>query len=86
MTNKITPKQSARLDSFVKGLEGKAREITGDYIKIPNTPDCQPEVMALHLKYGNELRGVRHKVEKLRQDLELNYDTLQSELQKRLCQ
>ena len=86
MTNKITPEQSARIDRFVAELEGRTREITAAYLQIPNMPDCQPEVMALHLRYKDEFSGVTDRVENLRQELGLDYDALQPELQKRLYQ
>ena len=85
MTNNTTPEQSARIDRFTDGLKGRIREITAAYLKIPNTPDCQPEVMTLYFRYGNELSKVADQVESLRQELVgLCYGVLQSELQERL--
>lgn len=79
----ITLEQSERMNRFVFGLEGEIREIAKAYIGIPYTPDCRPEVVALCLKYGNELGKVGYIVEDLRQELRLHYDALQSELQRR---
>ncbi|MBD3163688.1 hypothetical protein GF323_00640 [Candidatus Woesearchaeota archaeon] len=86
MADNITSEQSARIDKFVEGLEGRTREIATSYLGIPNTPDCQPEMMALHFKFGKELSAVTDQVEGLRQELEVHYDVLQPELQKRLYQ
>lgn len=86
MTINITPDQSARIDTFVNGLEGRTREIATAYLRIPNTPDCQPEMMALHFRFGSQLSAVTDQVEGLRQELDLHYDVLQPELQKRLYQ
>ena len=86
MTNKITPEQSAKIDRFVSGLESRTREIARIYLKIPNTPDCQPEMMAFWFRYGDEFSRVTDRVDVLRQESGLNYNTLQSELQKRLYQ
>lgn len=79
----ITPEQSAMMDRFVLGLEGEIREIAKAYMEIPNTLDSRQEVIALCLKYGNELGIVGHIVEELRRELRVHYDTLQSELQRR---
>ena len=86
MTTDITLKQSARIDRFVEGLEGKTREIATAYLRIPNTPDCQPEILALSLRFGGELSIVTGLIESLRQELRLNYNALQPELQRRLYQ
>ena len=84
MANKITIEQSAKIDRFVERLEGRTREIATSYSRIPNTPDCQPEMLALRIEFGRELGGVMDQVESLRQELGLNYNELQPELQERL--
>lgn len=86
MAENITPEQSARIDRFVEGLEGRTRKIATEYLGIPNTPDCQPEVMSLHFRFGKELSAGTDQVEGLRQELGVHYDVLQPELQKRLYQ
>ena len=86
MTNTITPEQSAKIDRFVSGLESRTREIATAYLRIPNTPNCQPEVLALNFRHGDEFSRVTDGVEVLRQELGMNYGALQPELQKRLYQ
>ena len=86
MTNNVTLEQSVKIDRFVSGLSERTREIALAYLKIPNTPDCQPEVMALYSKYGQGFSVVTDLVESLRQEFKLPYDTLQPKLQKRLNQ
>ena len=84
MADNVTSEQSARIDRFVDGLEGRTREIATAYLGIPNTPDCQPEMLALHFKFGDQLSKVTDQVEGLRRELDLHYDVLQPELQKRI--
>ena len=86
MADTVTSEHSARIDRFVGGLEGRTREIATAYLGIPNTPDCQPEVLAFYFKFGDQSRKVTEQVEGLRQELELPFDVLQSELRKRLYQ
>ena len=77
--------QSARIiDNFVANLEGKTREIAAAYLRIPNTPDCQPEVLALMASHGKDFRIISDAVEQLRRELDVSYDVLQPELQRRL--
>jgi hypothetical protein len=86
MADNITPEQSARIDEFAEGLEGRTREIATAYLGIPNTPYCQPEIAALHLRWGEQLSEVTDQVEGLRQELCVHYDVLQPELRNRLYQ
>ncbi len=75
---------SARVDVFVSGLDDVTRQAAADWIKIPNTPDCQPEVVKYTMKYGAKGRQVTDQIETLRQELGLDYGVLQAELKKRL--
>jgi hypothetical protein len=83
MAKKISSKQSTKIDRFVKRLERIKREIATAYVRILNTPDCCPEVLQFYFKYGQSVT-VTESIEQLRQELGLDYNTLQSELQNRL--
>lgn len=72
------------LDTFVRQLNSREREIATASVALPNSPDCQPEYMALHFRYGGELSEVLEKIRHLQQKIGCNYDTLQKELQERL--
>ena len=76
--------KKATLDGFVAGLTGQEREIARSWVYIPNTPDCQPEVMGLQLRYGKMLTAVSDRIEHLRKELGCTYDYLQQQLQERL--
>jgi len=85
MSKQLTLEQSAKIDTFVKGLKAEARELTTKYIKVPNSPDCQPEIIGLYVRYGEKaLSQTSDRIEALKTELGLDYDTLQLELQRRL--
>ena len=73
------------LDRFVAELIGNERELATAWIHIPNTPDCQPEVVRVYLQYDRkDLISISDQIESLRQELGCNYDYLQQQLQQRL--
>lgn len=72
-----------RISQFVKGLEGTAREITLRIIAVPNSPDCQPQVLGLMVQYGDSYNRASKDIENLRRELGgVNYDWLQSQLKR----
>ena len=73
-----------RISQFVKGLEGTVREVTLKAICVPNSSDCQPEVLSLLRRYGNAYIKSTDDIESLRQELGANYDWLQFQLKREL--
>jgi hypothetical protein len=84
MADDITSEQSVIMDKFVEGLEERTKEVAKEILAVPNTPDCQPEVLALYVKFGNQLNVVFDQIEVLRQELGVHYNLLQPELRERL--
>ena len=83
-TEKLDAAKSSRIDAFVTGLDAVTRQLAAELVKIPNTPDFQPEGMGYLLRYGAEGRQVIGLIEALRRELRLDYRDLQPELQTRL--
>lgn len=81
---KFNLEENILINDFVKGLNQKEREITEAYVTIPNLPSSRQQVLDLMKKYGSEYSKVTDKVEKLRGSLNIKYEILQLELQKRL--
>lgn len=72
-----------RISRFVKGLEGTVREVTQRAVAVPNSPDCQSEVLSLLMQYGDAYSRATDGIENLRQELGgTNYDWLQFQLQR----
>ena len=85
MADYLTSEQSTRIDNFVRELTGETKGIVTGYLGVPNTPDCQAEIMALCLRFDFGLIDeVSSQIEGLRRELGLQYTPLQKELQKRL--
>jgi hypothetical protein len=84
MTYVVSQGRSEHIDNFVKSLKARGREIAKDYMRIPNSPEFQPEMLDLILTYGNELTVVTRSIEKIRKELDLDYDILRVDLCRRL--
>jgi hypothetical protein len=71
-----------RIGQFVKGLEGTAREVILRVIAVPNSSDCQLEVLGLMGQYGDAYIRSTGEIENLRQDLGADYDWIQFQLKR----
>lgn len=79
-TKKISIDEMSRIGLFVSRLSMIEREIAKAYVKVQNTPDCQPEILSLHAKYGENFKTLSDKIEGLRQKIGCDYNALQQEL------
>jgi len=77
-------KQLKKIEEFVKNLEGSVREITKEYITIPNVPDCSIEVLSFMLRHEETYQEVAKSIQDLMQKTRTDYDFIQEQLIKRL--
>ena len=61
---------------FLLCLSPKEKEVLRLFIRLPNSPDIQPEVLKLHFTYGTWLKRVTNLVEAIRLKTEVSYDVI----------
>ncbi len=76
--------EEKKINRFVGKLSKGERAIAIEYLKIPNTADCQPEATAYAMRYGKKGEKISECIERLRQELGCRYEELQPKLQKLL--
>ena len=80
----MTSSADNKIDTFLEGVPAEERPALKEYVSLPNSPDIQPEMMALRARFGQALSSVSNKVEQLRQDTGLTYDELRERLLSRI--
>ena len=83
----IPPWESENRERQIQALidgSGEDRELLEKYIKLPNQPNIQPEVMRLVMDYGDKFSVVSDKIGELGQELGMSFDELRSAILDRL--
>ena len=70
---------------LVAGLTPEEREVLEKFIALPNSPDIQPEILRLAMRYGDRLEHVTKRVENTRQQLGMSYDMIQKAIRLELA-
>lgn len=82
--NRLSPDISRRIDRFVYRLKENLRPLAIEYIAIENIQESEPEIMSLFMRYGQNLRYISDHIEDFRRKVDLPFETLRTELRKRL--
>ena len=81
---RMSEEHTATIDRFIAYIGPEKKEIVTRWIGLPDSPDCQPEVMRLYMEYGDSLRSVTNLMDSLQELLGCDYSTLQAGLKERL--